>query len=172
MGKEYIGIDPGKRGYIAVLSGGGVEFFGIGSHTELEVSEYLGRYSGHCCHAVLEDVHAVYGSSAGATFEFGRIKGMLEGMLVAHKIPYTLVQPKEWQGKVWTNADREYCHKAAKGGAGAGVRRVTDTKATSARAARRLFPAVDFRRSERCSRVDDNMVDSLLMAEYARRCNL
>jgi len=51
------------------------------------------------------------------------------------------------------------------------VKRI-DTKATSINAARRLFPEVDLRKSERSKKPDDNKVDSMLMAEYARRRNL
>lgn len=172
-GKVYIGIDPGKRGFISVMSGDGVEFFSLSDHNDIEVSEFIGRYCGHCCHAVIEDVHAVYGSSAGATFEFGRVKGFLLGLLVAHRIPYTLVQPKEWQGGVWTSADMVVGCKSVVSGVGAVVsRKVTDTKATSFNAALRIFPSVDFRKSGRCRKVDDNKVDALLMAEYARRRNL
>lgn len=172
-GKDYIGIDPGKRGFISVLSGTGVEFFSLSDHSDIEVSEYLGRYSGQCCHAVIEDVHAVYGSSAGATFEFGRVKGFLLGLLVAHRIPYTLVQPKEWQGGIWTSADKVVGRKSVVSGDVVSVlRKVTDTKATSYNAALRIFPSVDFRKSGRCRKVDDNKVDALLMAEYARRRNL
>lgn len=171
--KVYIGIDPGKRGFISVMSGDGIEFLGLGGRSGMEVSDFMGRYSGVCCHAVMEDVHAVYGSSAGATFEFGFGKGFLLGLLVAHRIPYTLVQPKEWQAGIWTNADMVVSHKVVDSGGGVVVsRRVTDTKATSIKAASRIFPAVDFRKSGRCRRIDDNKVDSLLMAEYARRRNL
>ena len=51
-------------------------------------------------------------------------------------------------------------------------RKVVDTKSTSINAARRLFPNIDLRKNERCTKTDDNKVDSLLMAEYARRKNL
>lgn len=101
------------------------------------------------------------------------IKGFLTGLLVAHKIPYTLVQPKEWQGEIWTNADMVVSHKKVKCKNGKEInRKETNTKATSINAAQRLFPSVDFRRNERCRKIDDNKVDALLMAEYARRKNL
>ena len=50
--------------------------------------------------------------------------------------------------------------------------KAVDPKPTSINAARRLFPNIDLRKNERCKKIDDNKVDSLLMAEYARRKNL
>jgi hypothetical protein len=52
------------------------------------------------------------------------------------------------------------------------IRKEVDTKNTSYNAARRLFPNIDFRKSERCKSFDDNKVDATLIAEYARRKNL
>ena len=173
MGKSWIGIDPGKLGFIAAMSDDELTFYSISDHSDLEIADFIGQYKSRQCHVVIEDVHAVFGSSAGATFEFGKIKGFLVGLLVAHKIPYTLVQPKEWQGEIWTNADMVVSHKKVKRKDGKEInRKETDTKATSINAAQRLFPSVDFRRSERCRKIDDNKVDALLMAEYARRNNL
>ena len=45
--------------------------------------------------AVIEDVHAIFGSSAKATFEFGKIVGILEALLVANSIPFTKVAPED-----------------------------------------------------------------------------
>lgn len=173
MAKNWIGIDPGKEGFIAIMSDNGVSFLSISDHYDLEIADFVGQYKSRQCHAVIEDVHSVFGSSAGATFEFGRIKGFLLGLLVAHKIPYTLVQPKEWQGGIWTNADMVVTHKKVTRKDGKEIyRKETDTKATSINAAQRIFPTVDFRKNERCRKIDDNKVDALLMAEYARRNNL
>ncbi len=47
--------------------------------------------------ACIEDVHALFGSSAKATFSFGQRLGELEGMLQSMSIGYIKVKPKEWQ---------------------------------------------------------------------------
>ena len=47
-----------------------------------------------------------------------------------------------------------------------------NTKATSINAAKRLFPELDFRRTNRCNNIDDNKVDATLICEYLRRKNL
>ena len=174
MGKKYIGIDVGKEGFIAVMDGQDLRFCAIADSTYLSLSHFLLEEALDCGVAVvIEDVHAIYGSSAEGTFNFGWIKGFLIGVLVAHRIPYTLVQPKGWQEELWTHADMVVNTKKITQKNGKVVnRKETDTKATSINAALRLFPTVDFRRNERCHKIDHNKVDALLMAEYGRRKNL
>lgn len=172
--KKYIGIDVGKKGFISVIDNGEYRFCSIEDSDNLLLSKFLlDETLSQSVAVVIEDVHAIYGSSAEGTFNFGFIKGFLIGLLVAHKIPYTLVQPKEWQGEIWTNADMVVNTKKITRKDGKEInRKETDTKATSINAAQRLFPSIDFRKNERCKKIDDNKVDALLMAEYARRKNL
>ena len=120
----------------------------------------------------MEEVHAIFGSSAKATFSFGEIFGLLKGIIIASELPYNLVQPKTWQKDIWSNADvvHEY-KKVAKNGEVV-TRIVINTKATSIIAARRIFPNTDLRKTPRSKNADDNKVDSLLIAEFARRHNL
>lgn len=174
MSKIYIGVDPGSDGYVSVIGEDGVyEFLPIDGTPIQNVSNFFGKFRLSNCVAVLEDVHAVFGSSAKGTFSFGFSKGMLLAMLVAHRIPYVLVAPKDWQNEVWINADKEYTtqKQKLKSGEERGVKKV-DTKSTSINAARRLFPSVDFRKSEKAKKPHDGKVDALLMAEYGRRKNL
>lgn len=173
--KKYIGIDPGAKGFVAVIDREECEyrFLSIDESTPHEVSEFLlSEAFGNDVAVVIEDVHSIFGSSAKSTFNFGYIKGLLVGLLIAHRIPYTLVQPKEWQQEIWTNADKEYKSQTTAVAGKEKSRRVIDTKATSLNAALRLFPQVDFRKNEKCRKPDDNKADALLMAEYARRRNL
>lgn len=173
MSKIYIGADPGADGYISVIDNGEYRFLPIKDTPKLVIGEFISEFKDKPCMVILEDVHAIFGSAAGSTFEFGKINGFLQGLLVAHKIPYILVAPKDWQSGVWINADKEYTtqKQKLKNGGEKTVRKV-DTKTTSLNAALRLFPNVDFRKSSRCTKFHDGKVDSLLMAEYARRNNL
>lgn len=174
MSKIYIGVDPGSDGFISVIGEDGVyEFLPIDGTPIQNVSNFIGKFGLGNCVAVLEDVHAVFGSSAKGTFSFGFSKGMLLALLVAHRIPYVLVAPKDWQNEVWINADKEYTaqKQKLKSGEERTIKKV-DTKSTSINAARRLFPSVDFRKSERAKKPHDGKVDALLMAEYGRRKNL
>ena len=176
MERTYIGIDPGVAGFITVMfPDGKIEFASIDEHDDLDLHRVLMAIKQRSFRvtAVLEDVHAIFGSSAKSTFAFGEIKGILKGLLIANEIPYTLVQPKTWQGEIWNNQDMIVSYKTIKKSDGTEQKRkVVDTKSTSINAARRLFPNIDLRKNERCRKIDDNKVDSLLMAEYARRKNL
>lgn len=163
MEKTYIGIDPGQKGFIAAICGNSREFISLADKSALDISDFLSRRRDNSV-AVIEDVHAIFGSSAKSTFSFGYVKGLLVGLLVAHKIPYVQVPPKDWQKEIWTTPDKVYASKDGK--------RRTDPKATSSNAARRLFPTEDFRRNGKCHKDDDNKIDALLISEYARRKNL
>lgn len=176
MEKTYIGVDPGINGFItAIFPNGNYEFYSVCDLDELSLHRMLTSIKERSWQvtAVLEDVHGIFGASAKSTFNFGEIKGLLKGLLIANEIPYTLVQPKTWQSEIWNNQDMVLTYKTIKKSDGTEQKRkVVETKPTSINAARRLFPSIDLRKNERCRKIDDNKVDSLLMAEYARRKNL
>ena len=179
MEKIYIGIDPGSKGFITVIKpNGNIEHLSIADKTPKEILDFLNTLTVEARNynwgvfACMEEVHAIFGSSAKATFSFGEIFGLLKGIIIASELPYNLVQPKTWQKDIWSNADvvHEY-KKVAKNGEVV-TRKVINTKATSIIAARRIFPNTDLRKTPRSKNADDNKVDSLLIAEFARRHNL
>lgn len=157
--KTYIGIDPGSKGFITVMAEEGTSFFSIADHTPLEVANFLRAHKENAT-CIMEEVHALSKSAAKSTFSFGKIFGMLQGIIMANEIPYSLVPPKKWQAEIWCNSDKVKCGSKV------------DTKKTSFNAAHRLFPNVDLRRTTACKTEDDNKCDSLLICEYARRKNL
>lgn len=159
--KVIIGIDPGKEGFItAMFPDGEFQFFSMTDNTDGQCADFIAGLASNPCVVAMEDVHAIFGSSAKTTFSFGQIKGFLLGLIVANKIPYHLIPPKTWQKLIWEN-----CDKVMSAGK-------VDTKKTSTNAALRIFPTIDFRRNERCRILDNNKVDATLIAEYARRKNL
>lgn len=174
MSKCYMGIDPGSKGFICTQIDGVFNHYSIEDNDLYQLSDIMAeirsKYGNVVC--VMEQIHAIFGSSAKATFSFGEIFGKLQALLVANKIPYVLVHPKEWQKVMWTNADMVVSYKQVKVKDKVVSKKVVDTKATSINAAKRLFPTMDFRKSERAKNIDDNKVDSTLMSEYARRMNL
>lgn len=170
METVYIAIDPGSKGVVTILHPDGrMEHHFLATEDRRDTVEALRRAKRENplrrVVAVMEEVHAIFGSSAKATFAFGEIFGWLKAAVFCCGIPLVLVPPKTWQGEVWRTGDRVYK-------AGDGLRRVLDTKATSVAAARRLFPDRSLKRSEACKSPDDNLCDSMLIAEYARRKNL
>ena len=181
MEKTFIGIDPGNIGFItAMFPNGEKEFYSIDENDDLSLGRILKDIKKRSWEvsAVMEDVHAIFGSAANSTFAFGEIKGVLKGLLIANEIPYILVPPKTWQQEIWIHQDEIYTTKQrtmtdkATGEKTVKQYKAVDPKPTSINAARRLFPNIDLRKNERCKKIDDNKVDSLLMAEYARRKNL
>lgn len=169
-----MGIDVGTKGFISMQHNGQWEHYSIESLDLYELSEVMGRaraaHPNIAC--VIEDVHAIFGSSAKSTFAFGFNKGYLIGLLAANKIPYTLVAPKEWQKVMWSNGDMVVKYKTVVRKGKEVSQKEVNTKQTSINACKRLFPTLDLRKSERSKLIDDNKVDSILMAEYARRMNL
>lgn len=172
--KLYIGIDVGSKGFISMQIDGKWSHFSIEDNDLYQLSQIMhnARKDNTDIACVIEDVHSVFGSSAKATFQFGFNKGYLIGLLAANHIPYTLVQPKEWQREMWQNSDMVVTYKDVVIKGKKTTKKEVNTKQTSINACKRLFPMIDLRKSERAKKIDDNKVDSILMAEFARRKNL
>ncbi len=172
--KLYIGIDVGSKGFISMQENGVWTHFSIEDNDLYQLSEIMqdARLKHQNIACVIEDVHSIFGSSAKATFAFGFNKGYLVGLLSASKIPYTLVAPKEWQREMWSNSDMVVTYKDVVVKGKKISKKEINTKQTSINCCKRLFPTLDLRKSERSKKIDDNKVDSILMAEYARRKNL
>lgn len=158
--ETVIGIDPGKEGFITVMNSFGVKTFPIpkvGKEVDLnELSNLIIDISSKCVVdktiVVIEDVHALAGSAAGATFAFGGVCWALRMGFIMCGLRIVLVSPKKWQKEMFE-----------------GIKKMTDTKAMSVLAAKRLFPNVRLTRTEKCTKPDNNLTDSLLIAEYGRR---
>ena len=113
MERVYIGIDVGSKGFITLNTGDRFEFYSIADNDAYQLGDVLAeikmRFPNVIC--VMEEIHAISGSSAKATFSFGEINGILKGLLIANKIPYHLVQPKTWQKEMWDNKDLVVSYK-------------------------------------------------------------
>lgn len=172
--RVYLGIDVGSKGFITLNTGSEYKFFSIADNDNYKLSQFLASiketYPDVVC--AMEEIHAVFGSSAKATFSFGEINGLLKGLLIANKIPYHLVQPKKWQSEIWDNKDMVVTYKQVTIKGKQVTKKDINTKQTSFNAAKRIFPHIDLRKTERCKNLDDNKCDSLLISEYARRKNL
>ena len=171
MNKVHVGIDPGKNGFICILTDEGFTFSEIPKIGKMVDIHELSKIFHNLyidsaekrVHCVIENVHALFGSSAGATFEFGYVNGVLEALLVSIGIPYTKIQPKEWQKEMFKGVDQ------MKKPSSTGKTHVNDTKGMALVAAKRLFPNLDLRATERSKNPHDGKVDSLLLCEFSRR---
>lgn len=141
----YIGIDPGKKGAMAVIFDG-MDEVTLVPFDEREYTNVLRNLSGQPVKACLEHVTAMPKQGVTGMFNFGENFGYIKGLLEANEIPYELVRPQKWK--------KEF-----------GI----SDKNASISVCKRLFPRVCLRRTERCRKDDDNMAEALLMAEYARR---
>lgn len=172
--RVYLGIDVGSKGFVTLNTGTELRFYSIADNDAYQLSNILHDIKAEFPNVVcaMEEIHAIFGSSAKATFAFGEINGLLKGLLIANKIPYHLVAPKKWQSEIWDNKDMVVSYKTVTIKGKQVSKKEVNTKQTSFNAAKRIFPAVDLRKTERCNNLDDNKCDSLLISEYARRKNL
>jgi len=146
-----LGIDPGKKGGIAHINGKR-QITVQPMPSAFDLSEYLGRV--RVDHVCLEKSQAMPGQGVSSMFNYGEGYGMIQGLLIAKKIPFTLVTPQRWQ-KVML----------------AGVSKDKATKARALEAANRVFTKSSsfWLASSRSRKPHDGMIDSALIAEYCRR---
>lgn len=166
----YLGIDPGKNGGIALLSDTDcimVAAMPTNKENEIVCSE-LANLLKDADFVILEDVHSIFGMSAQSNFQFGRVLGIVEGVLGALNKDYIKIAPKIWQKEVWGNITPigNTTGKILKSGK---PHIKVDTKATSLIVAQQLFPDVNLLATKRSKVPHDGIVDSLLIAEYCRR---
>lgn len=139
---EFVGIDPGKKGGIAIIDGKDIK---AEPFSEAGFVNILSNIKDGFC--VVEKVGAMPGQGVVSMFSFGQNFGFIQGVLQAYKIPYELVTPQKWK--------KEFS--------------VTKDKNTSIEVVKRLFPDANLKASERSRKDHDGMAEALLMAEYGRR---
>ena len=140
----YIGIDPGKKGSLALLEDGRVSIFPFDEDTYINV---LGKVDPHAAVCCLEHVGAMPGQGVTSMFNFGTNFGFIQGVLRAYKIPFELVRPQKWKKEFSITADKN----------------------SSIAVCKRLFPEVNLLPTPRCKKEDDGMAEATLMALYAQR---
>jgi crossover junction endodeoxyribonuclease RuvC len=150
------GIDPGLSGGLAVVAAvSGISHVkkmptlpsGSKSKRVLDenaIKEWFGRSVS--CQAVIERASAMPKQGVSSVFTFGTGWGLIRGILVGLGIPYTVVNPKEWQKEMLQGVPK------------------SDTKAASLIVAKRLFPQL----AEQIGK-HHGMSDALLIAEWGRR---
>ena len=149
--RAWVGVDPGKSGAMAVIWNDEslrptlVPYTGLLCYR----SSFSDIASGGEFRVVVERLFARPGklSSAKANFELGRCMGELETMLSLLRVPFQEVTPQAWQKEFGISGDKQ----------------------THIDCAKRLFPGVSLKRTEKCVKDFDGFADALLMAEYARR---
>ena len=145
----YVGIDPGKKGAMAIIghsnATGETYMCKIIPYDPQEYIKALKQYNGAT--VCIEQVHSISKQGIASSFTFGVMYGWLLGMLDTIGVSYQAVSPQKWKKEYGLNSD----------------------KAKSIEVCHRLFPNVSLKRTERCKKDDDGFAESLLLAEYARR---
>lgn len=116
----YLGIDPGNKGAIAVLTDKGelVEVWDmptleikVGKATKTRISpELLAqelRNFDDVCHAFMEGVSSSPQMGVTSAFAFGEGFGIVKGVLAALSIPVTLVPPAKWKRDMGLNQSKD-----------------------------------------------------------------
>lgn len=148
MTPATMGVDPGVRGGVAVIAGEGHAVFTAAfapdmTRTQLKLVmraavKMLRGYHGAA--AWLEKVGYMPGDGGQGAFTFGRVCGLLEGLLAEQDVDLRDVYPQTWQ--------------AALECLSGGNKNVTKNRAAA------LFPYV---------KVTHGIADALLIAEFGRR---
>ena len=153
------GIDPGKDGAIVILDGKRVIFstktpvLRVGKGTKREydpaaMKEILDRFKFDL--VMIEKQQSFPGQGVSSTFATGFGYGLWIGLLSASGIPYEEVRPAAWSKVMLAGAT----------GKGKGAHIL---------AAKRVFPGINLKKSERARTDDDGIADAALLAMYGYR---
>ena len=152
----YIGIDPGKQGFIAIVKDEENIFFPMpyvrenGKSVFCEsclkplVEEIKDICEGYEIKVAIEQVGGRGGWSAQNNFNFGYTAGLQKLMMRAG-------------------------YPSMKKASSTGKTQVTDSKAMAEFIALTEWPEIDFRKSTRARKNDDNKIDAFLIAQYLKR---
>lgn len=169
-----IGCDIGKSGAIVIqdLENGNIVkqvMPIVGKDVDVhELISILEAFKDTDCMVIIEDVRAIFGAAASSTFTFGFVAGVTEAALIALKLPYRRVNPKIWQKLAFAGV-KEIRKPSTKNKLGKEIKGKVDTKAMALIAAKRLYPNVDLRPTERSKNPHDGIVDALLMSWYCKQ---
>jgi crossover junction endodeoxyribonuclease RuvC len=95
----WLGIDPGKHGGFAMISGDDIAQAWPMPATEAGIGRlFHSRIKpAGVTKCLIEKVHSMPGEGVASVFKFGRNDGVLIGMLIAHGIEYEEIPPETWQ---------------------------------------------------------------------------
>lgn len=167
----YVGIDPGKTGFISIEFNGEYEFFPIteksGNFDEsifLKIFKHIrSKYEGFEVKVAIEEVGGRGGWSATNNFNFGYIAGMIKSVFILLNVEILMVRPQKWQSYMRQG------YPDLKKTSSTGKTQVRDPKAVAQMIVEKEYPEIDFRRTTRARKNDDNKIDSFLIMKYLKR---
>jgi hypothetical protein len=158
----HIGIDPGIKGFICILSENAdiIKFYKtpiIGNKKkEYDIqgianifNDILDNHKDEKINVVLEKptIIPISGSKSISSTFF--CSGVFQGVLASLKIPYQIISAREWQKLVFKSMNYR------------------DTKQASILFCVRKYPNIDFRATDRSKNRSDDKTDSCCMAYYS-----
>lgn len=149
----YIGIDPGKSGGIAIISGDEIICYQM-PNTEFDVWSIFERNNKGQVRAVIEKVHSMPGQGVKSMFSFGQNYGFLRACLIAAQIPFDEITPQAWQKELGIVGRKKGEPKS-------------QLKERLRQKAQQLFPQEDM--WHRTLGEQRAKCDALLLAEFCRR---
>jgi Holliday junction resolvasome RuvABC endonuclease subunit len=152
---NWIGIDPGLDGAIAVMCEGSITLIDTptvcnGKKRDMDLYTIVrllkGLSNSQDVMAAIESVHSMPGQGVASTFSFGKGFGMWLGILAALNIPHQAVAPQTWKKVMLADGGKE--------------------KDASRVKAMQLYPQI----ADQLSRKKDHgRADALLIAAWAQR---
>lgn len=186
--KVFFGIDPGKEGFITsyIPELNEYRFYSMPEHkvptgkllksgkeemkTEFHaegfrklVVDLHSEYKGYKIIAAIEEVVGRQGWSAENNFNFGHTAGLQLMILIMLNADIEKVRPQKWQSFMYQG------HKKVMVPSSTGKTMVNDTKATSALVATSIEPTINFKKTDRSSKIHDGKTDSFLICLYRFR---
>lgn len=148
-----LGIDPGLSGGLAWQEGGFLTLKTMpavanGKRNQIDEQAVVAMLKERRPdHAWIELVHAMPKQGVCSMFTFGVGWGLMRGILAGLGIPYSMATPQAWQK----------------------VMLAGQPKGSEYLVASRIWPGMDFRRTAKCQKPHDGLVDAALICEFGRR---
>lgn len=182
----YMGLDPGKAGFITAFDGKDFHFYPMPQH-KVETGELLksgkpqmktvfhtegmrdlvyqiNRQFPGCEYKVaIEEVGGRGGWSATNNFNFGHTAGLQMMIFIMLGAEITMVRPQKWQSFMRQG------YPDIKKASSSGKTMISDPKAVAEMIVKKEYPHIDFKKTARATKNDDNKIDSFLVCLYLIR---
>lgn len=173
MKKEFIGIDIGANGGIAIVDENAKLIFTatipkISGRVDVhQLYKLIKSFKNRCedSHVIIEDLHSIFQVGAKSNWQFGWINGVIESLIIACNLAYTKVAPKTWQKIIWQGV-RPVEINTGKFKKSGEIKYKIDTKTTTLLAVKRLYPDSDFTISKRAKKDHNGIVDAVALSRY------
>ena len=160
---KYIGIDNGLSGGIAILQNRKILelmtmpiIVGSNNRNEydiLAIIKILQKYKKDST-MIIEKAQAMPILGSVQAFSFGKLYGIMLGLVVALEIPHSIVHARTWQKEMFRDISSD------------------NTKQASAMIAKQLYPEQTFLATERSKKIHSELTEAILIATYGQRKRL